>query len=123
MNYYIHDVPGRLRVKSPIIKKNKDAEYELKKILGTMSGIATVDINLVTGSLLINYNPKAIKRDDILNLLQRNGYFDASKSITNDQYIHSEASKAGKIIGKALLGAFVGTIIEDSPLSFITILI
>lgn len=116
-------MPGRLRVKSPIIKKNKDAEYELKKVLGTMSGIATVDINLITGSLLINYNPKVVKRDDILSLLQRIGYYDATKTITNDEYIHVAASKAGQIIGKALLGAFVGTIIEDSPLSLITVLI
>lgn len=123
MNHYIHDVPGRLRIKSPIIKKNRDAEYELKKILGRMSGIATVDINLTTGSLLVNYNPKAVKRDDILNLLQRNGYFDASKAVTNDQYIHSAASKAGMAIGKALFGAFIGTFLEDSPLSFLTILI
>lgn len=123
MNHYIHDVPGRLRVKSPLIKRNKNAEYELKKALGTMGGVATVDINLITGSLLVNYNPKAVKRDDILSLLQRIGYYDATKTITNDEYIHSAVSKAGQVIGKAVFGAFVGEAFEGSALSLITILI
>lgn len=124
MNHYIHNVPGRLRVKSPIIKKNKNAEYKLKNVLGTMDGITTVDINLTTGSILINYNPKTISRSDILNILQRDGYFDASKSITNDHIIiHPAVLKAGQIIGKALFGAFIGAILDDTPLSFLKILI
>lgn len=123
MNHYIHDVPGRLRLKSPLIKGNKNAEHELKKALGTMVGVATVDINLITGSLLVNYNPKVLKRNDILNLLQRIGYYDATKTITNDEYIYTSALKAGQVLGKTLFRTLVGVALEDSPLSLITILL
>ncbi len=123
MSYYMHNVPGRLRIKSPVIKNNRTVVDELKKSLSTLHGVAAVDINLITGSLLINYNSKSVKHMDIVDILQRKGYFDASKAITNDQYIHSAASKAGAIIGKSIFGAFAGRALEGTPLSFLAILI
>ena len=97
MSYYIHDVPGRLRLKSPIIKRNRDVANEVERLMETVDGIDMVNINLVTGSLLVNYNPKITKYHDIVNLLQTNGYFDHSKAITNDQYIHNAASKVSEL--------------------------
>jgi hypothetical protein len=97
MSYYIHDVPGRLRVKSPIIRRNKDAADEAERLVGTVDGVHMVDVNLLTGSLLVNYNPKVTKYRDIVNLLQNNGYFDHSKAITNDQYIHAAASRVSEL--------------------------
>jgi copper chaperone CopZ len=123
MSYYIHNVPGRLRVKTPAVKRNQDAADEIKKILSTMNGIATVDINLTTGSILINYNPKTIEGKDIVNTLQRKGHFDTSQAITNDQYIQRAASKAGNVVGKAIFGTFVEKALEGSALSLITLLI
>jgi hypothetical protein len=46
MSYYIHNVPGRLRIKSPIVRRNDNAASDIRKGLSEMSGIATVDINL-----------------------------------------------------------------------------
>ncbi|MCL4475337.1 MAG: hypothetical protein M1508_03800 [Nitrospirae bacterium] len=123
MSHYIHNVPGRLRVKSPAVKKNTDAAVEIRKILSAMNGIATVDINLITGSVLINYNPATVQYKDIVGTLQRKGYFDTSKAITNDQYIQRAASKAGNIVGKAIFGTFVEKAFEGSALSLITFLI
>ena len=123
MSYYIHHVPGRLRVKTPLVKRNKEAADEIRKILSTMNGIATVDINLTTGSILINYNPKTVEDKDIVNTLQRKGYFDTSKALTNDQYIQKAASRAGSLVGKAIFGTFVEIALEGSALSLITLLI
>lgn len=123
MSHYIHNVPGRLRVKSPAVKKNTDAAVEIRKILSAMNGVATVDINLITGSVLINYNPATVQYKDIVGMLQRKGYFDTSKAITNDQYIQRAASKAGNIVGKAIFGTFVEKAFEGSALSLITLLI
>jgi copper chaperone CopZ len=123
MSYYIHNVPGRLRIKSPIVRRNDNAASEIRKALSEMSGIATVDINLTTGSILINYNPKVVKSKDIVALLQRKGYFDAGKAQTNDQYIKTAASKAGSVLGKAVLGTFVEKAFEGSALSIIGILL
>ena len=123
MSFYIHNVPGRLRIKSPIIRKNDNAYYEVRKILGATNGIATVDANLTTGSLLINYNPKAIKYGDIIDLLHRKGYFDKAKAVTHDQYIKDAASKAGSFIGKSVLGSVIGTVLEGTPLAVLALLI
>jgi len=123
MSYYVHNVPGRLRVKSPLVKRNDDAAGEIKKILSTLNGIATVDVNLTTGSILINYNPKTIHHSDIISTLQRKGYFDTSKAITNNEYIQRAASQAGHIVGKAIFASFVDKALEGSALSLITLLI
>ncbi len=123
MSYYVHNVPGRLRVKTPVVKRNKEVADEIRKILSTIHGIATVDINLTTGSILINYNPKTADDKDIVNTLQRKGYFDTSKALTNDQYIQTAASRAGSLIGKAIFGTFVESALEGSALSLITLLI
>ncbi|MCL0105901.1 hypothetical protein M1N60_01265 [Thermodesulfovibrionales bacterium] len=123
MSYYIHNVPGRLRVKSPAIKNNAIAVDELKMALSTMEGIATTDINLITGSLLVNYNPKAVKQNDIVAVLERRGYFDASRAMTQDEYLQKAALEAGQIVGRAVLGSFVENALKGSPLAILTLLI
>jgi copper chaperone CopZ len=123
MSYYMHNVQGRLRIKSPVIKNNKNVADELKKSLSTLYGVATVDINLTTGSLLVNYNHKVIKHDAVVDILQRKGYFDPSKALTNDEYLHKAASKAGTVIGRSIFSTFTGMALERTPLSFLAILI
>src|SRR5271169_1831579 len=123
MSYYMHNVPGRLRVKSPFLKRNAAAADELKKALSTIHGIATVEFNLTTGSLLINYNHRMAKPEDIIGLLERKGYFDRTKATTNEAYIHTAAAKTGRVIGKAALGMALEKALEGSALSLISLLI
>ncbi len=123
MSYYMHNVPGRLRVKSPLLKRNAGAAEELKKTLSTMPGIAAVDFNPTTGSLLINYNHKAASHQDIVRLLERKGYFDSTKASTNEQYINTAAEKTGRVIGKAALGLAVEKAFEGTALSLLALLL
>lgn len=97
MTYYIHDIPGRLRVKSPSIKRNRSAAEDVETMIGSILGVDKVNVNLTTGSLLVNYNPKLLKYNDIVNLLQRKGYFDHSQAVTNDEYIRNAASRVGEL--------------------------
>jgi copper chaperone CopZ len=106
MSYYIHGVPGRLRVKSPHLKSNQHVASEVERLIGEVHGVDAIDVNLRTGSLLVNYDPKRAKQDDIVGLLAGKGYFDLSKAVTNDQYIKNAASKAGEIM-LSVLTAFV----------------
>ncbi len=123
MSYYMHNVPGRLRIKSPLLKRNRGAADELKKALSTMQGIAAVDFNPTTGSLLINYNHRTTRHQDIVKLLERKGYFDSTKAATNDQYINYAAEKTGRVIGKAALGLAVEKALEGSALSLLALLL
>ncbi|NTU41746.1 MAG: heavy-metal-associated domain-containing protein [Nitrospirales bacterium] len=122
MSYYMHNVPGRLRIKSPLLKRPA-VQDEVKKALSTLEGIGTTEFTTATGSLLVSYQPKMIHAQDIIDLLTRRGYFDPSQALTNDQYIRHAASRAGSFIGKNLLGTFVERALEGSALSFIALLI
>jgi cation transport ATPase len=93
MTYYIHNVPGRLRITTPAAKNNAYVADSIEDLLRTISGVDNVAVNLTTGSCLINYNPVKAKQDDIVNVLIQQGYFDPSKAVTNDQYINHAASK------------------------------
>jgi hypothetical protein len=122
MSYYIHSTPGRLRLKNNLFKQ-KNVHDVIKKLLSSSVGIATVDFNSTTGSLTIYFNASQISQADILGALQRAGYYDETRTISNDQYIHSAASKAGKVIGKAAFGVFVDKAFEGSALSLLGLLL
>ena len=123
MSYYLHNVPGRLRVKSPLLRRNSPAADEVRKALSLIPGVATVDFNPTTGSLLINYNHRSTNPDDIIGLLERKGYFDRAKASTNEGYINTAAEKTGRFIGKAALGMAIEKAFEGSALSLISLLI
>ncbi len=123
MTYYIHGVPGRLRVKTPLIRGNEYKAEEVQLLLGVVRGILSVTANILTGSLTITYNPTVVTQREIVDFLKINGYFDESKAVTNDHYIQSAVTKFARIAHKAFFGAFVSNVLEGSALSFLTILI
>ncbi len=111
MSYYLHDVPGRLRVKSPLVKNNQKVADEIKKLLALVHGINSVEINLITGSVLINYHPDKRDRKEILNLLTERGYFDRSKATTNDEYFKNAAASSINFVSRSVLSDIIFAII------------
>lgn len=123
MKFYIHDIPGRLRIKTPLLKNNPNAEIDIRKALSTLEGIGVVETNLITGSILIHYNTKKLQKQDIVRVLTNKGYFDPSKAITNDEYIKSTVEKTGKFVVKSFVGSVIDSSLEETPLRFIAALI
>ncbi|HWR89246.1 MAG TPA: cation transporter [Dissulfurispiraceae bacterium] len=123
MSYYMHHVPGRLRVKSPLIKGNERRAEEVRSLIESMGGVTSTAVNTLTGSVVVNYDSSAIEAGQIQDTLNRTGYFDTSRAVTNDEYIHGMASKAGQVIGKAVFGAFVEKAFEGSAFSLLAVLI
>jgi hypothetical protein len=122
VHHYIHQIPGRLRIKSPILK-NQKYHPEVQELLIRLKGIETADLNPVTGSVTIFYDPGIIQGKEIEKAFQKGGYFDRSQAITNDQYIHNLVSKAGQIVSRALFGSAAGVALEGTGLSFLSVLI
>ena len=123
MECYVHNVPGRLRIKNSLFK-NSSVHYEVRKALVNMGhGIGTAEFNTTTGSLLINYDPTRIHHQDILNALAVAGFYHPEKTITNDQVIHQATSKAFNVVTKAVTGAFLETALQGTGLSFLAILL
>jgi len=123
MGYYLHQVPGRLRVRTPLIKRNEKKAFDAQSLLKSIHGVRSTLTNTLTGSIVIHYDPKTVDAEAITSILTRFGYFDQAKAITNDQYIHNAASQAGQWAWKALFGAFANTALQGSPLGVITLLI
>ncbi len=123
MNHYVHNVPGRLRLRNTLFK-NSAVHYDVQKVLVNMGhGIGTADFNTTTGSLLINYDPKEINHEDILNALELAGFYHPDKMVTNDQVVHHMTAKAFKLVSKTVSGAFIESALEGTGLSFLAILL
>ncbi len=123
MSYYVHDIPGRLRVKIPAVKGNAHLAAEVLGLLKTLCGVSSVTPSTITGSIVILYDPDTVSSARILDLLVREGHFDVSRAVTTDEYIKSAFDKAGKAVSRALLNVFMEKAFEGSALSYLTVLI
>lgn len=123
MQCYVHHVPGRLRLKSPVIKERPGKATAVKEIMEGFDGIQDVSANSVTGSIVVHYDARLLKPEAILNMLKVHGLYDGSRAVTNDDYIQDAVTKAGGAIGKAVLGWMVGKAFEDAGLGLLAALI
>jgi uncharacterized protein (DUF952 family) len=71
----------------------------------------------------MTYDEKKLTSKMLFHTLKTRGIFNSAKVVTNDQYIHSNASKASQVIYKAVFGAFVEKAVEGSALSLLTVLL
>jgi copper chaperone CopZ len=105
------------------MKRSLPAAREIKRLLGEIQGIESAEINTVTGSAVIHYDPKTVSSKSILDSLVAAGYFDLSKAVTNDQHVYEAAARTGGILWKALAGFLVEQAFQGSALSFLAVLI
>ncbi len=123
MSYYCHSTPGRLRIKTPIIKQNPVEIEKVRGMLQSLSGIDAVSINALTGSVTINYSGGATDSESILSVLEQEGYYRISQEEEQEHPIETAVSKVGTTVGMALVGAFVEKAFEGSMLSFLAFLV
>ena len=123
MRCYVHNVPGRLRVKIPLIKYRPYTAQKAQKLLSGIDGIDNSTVNTVTGSLVVHYNPDIVQPDQLMALFEEHGYMDASQAVPNERNLPKAASKAGERLGRAVLGWAIGRILEANGMSFLAALI
>ena len=114
--YYIHNVPGRLRIRSEAVKKNPSAANSVKISLSSMPGIGVVDINPLSGSVLIHYNKKTVNYKDIVSLLERSGYLDQPETLTNNDQLQN-AHSIGKTMFKTMTSVLIEKVLATTLLS------
>src|SRR5208283_3487330 len=93
MEYYIHQVPGRLRIQTPVLHNNPQKTDEFTKNIKNISGILSLKINPLTGSALLLYDEKKINCEQLIGLLEKNGYFNLAKSTTSDELVEHVSEK------------------------------
>ncbi len=69
MNHYVYNVPGRLRVKTPIVKRKRGSARHVEELVNRLRSIKSSSVNTTTGSVVVLYDPKTINSDVILNAL------------------------------------------------------
>jgi copper chaperone CopZ len=123
MSYYCHITPGRVRIKTPVIKQNRLEAQRICELLHSLSGIEAVSINDLTGSVTINYRDRETDCESILKILEEQGYYRNSETENMEFPIETIVSKVGTTIGKAILGVAVEKALEGSMLSFLALLV
>ncbi len=123
MECYVHDIPGRLRVKIPQAKGRPDTAQEIEKLLRAIEGIDSTASNTTTGSVVINYNSRTLSSDKVLSALNQKGWLDRSKVATYDDVLQETVSKVGSVVSRALVGLVLEKTFEGSMLSLLTVLI
>lgn len=120
MTHYVHHVPGRLRVKSPALKKNERQAKLAKEYLNSMNGVLSADVNTVTGSLVIKYDAFLVDGKTILNSLHALGY---AQSATPHREVYSSGIGVGQKASDTLLNKLLETVVERSAVALIAALI
>lgn len=127
MSCYLHNVPGRIRIKTPLVKGKHAIAQDLEEKIRVLPGVKMVSANALTGSILVHYDENGIDAGAIADLVSRETGLDLSGAAHPDRYVEEALSKAGEVvgekIGKAVLGLVIGQLLEGSPLALLAAVI
>jgi hypothetical protein len=123
MTNYIHHVPGRLRLKTPSVKRNEQQARLARHHLQSMSGILAADVNTLTGSIVIRYATEQVDATAILNSLEALGLYKPQavaprKAVSLNAKRTSSTSFSDKVVSKV-----IETVVERSAVALIAALI
>jgi hypothetical protein len=121
VSYYVHHVPGRLRVKSPVLKRNEPLARLAKQHVDGMNGVVRTEVNSVIGSIVIQYDPCVVEYSAIMRELRDLGYI-PSLHIQQELKVQSNNALARKIAGN-VFDKVMGTLVERSAVALIAALI
>ena len=122
MAHYIHHVPGRLRVKTPAVKRNETQARLARETLEGAEGITAIDVNVVTGSIVINYDHRVGDGGAILDLLRARGYITHLPSNKGISVLPYEAG-IGQKVTDIVVSKLVETVLERSATALIAAII
>jgi len=74
MNYSINEVPGRLRVTTPMMLGNPLRAAAVQVYLKALNGILSAETNLSAGSIEIRYDAQIVRSEQIIQILTDRGY-------------------------------------------------
>jgi hypothetical protein len=66
-----HALPGRLRLRAPLLAGQPRAAAQLEASLGRLEGIRSVEANALTGSLLIRFAPERVQAGMVIGAVVR----------------------------------------------------
>lgn len=67
----VHALPGRIRVRVHALRGNTETKKLLLQLTPRLDGITSVEVNEITGSIVVTYNEKIVRPDFIFAALVR----------------------------------------------------
>jgi copper chaperone CopZ len=119
MAHYIHHVPGRLRLRTPRLKRDAQRAAAAEALVQTIEGVTEVRANSVTGSLTVAYQRDVVSAGAILEALAQRGYYEPELVQHADRQLPAMAARAGDVLGKALFGMVLEKAVERSAFALI----
>jgi len=117
MSQYVHHVPGRIRVRSKAFRCRSEKARAAQTRLLALTGVRQVRVNPHAGSITVHYDAALLEQPDLLSVLEQCGCLGATGR--SDEV----SRKAGELLGKALVGAFVQKAVEQSARTLVSALI
>ena len=69
MSPYVHHIPGRLRFRTPALKRNPQAAEAVRGRLTALPGVRSAEVNSLTGSVTVLYDAASGASDALLSAL------------------------------------------------------
>jgi hypothetical protein len=114
MTSYLHHVPGRLRVQTPLLRQNQATAGAVCGDLREIDGVVEARANSATGSLLIFYDRQRLGPSAFWPLLRMHGLVSGPPPVANQigAYRISPSPSVGIDTDSDLLGTFAGVAAE-----------
>ena len=64
-----HEIPGRIRIKNPMIHRKADLCQAIERELMSVLGVDYYKTNPLTSTVLVKYDPKELTRDQIIEII------------------------------------------------------
>lgn len=121
MTLYIHHVPGRLRLQTPLLKGRPQAARSACGAAVAISGVTRVRANAATGSLLIIYDRSRVTPAVLWQALCAHGIVGGSLPIAEGDPVtrawHTAPSAAENAVFDRLAGVFLDKLLEHSAVA------
>lgn len=113
MTFYLHHVPGRLRIQTGRLQASEEAA-RIACDIGTIDGVTETRANTTTGSLVILYDPRRLAPASLWDALRERGLVSGAPPIGEGAQV-TRIAIAEALNGPSnrnLLGAVVGLTAE-----------
>jgi hypothetical protein len=108
MEYYIHYVPGRMRIQTPTIHENSAKAQEFECFMRGIAGMTAVETHIVTGSAIIHFDEKKLNCEQVIGILEKHGYFCLCHAKTCDEVMEKTTEKVLEVAEQVITDALGG---------------
>ncbi len=105
---YIHHIPGRIRIRIEALKRDRARAATLERWLKWRKGVDRVDINPLTGSVLIYYKTVSIDANTLIGQMREAGWIGPAAP----QHTRSPRTVARPAIQRTVAKAIVSYLAE-----------